>query len=241
MALSGLNRSARTAGQGKVVDLEEEFRGSPSEARALLVLGPLQEWTGWELHDLVERLECSVSLGEEEKDLANLERSIEFMSWVLDLVRRVDSSAEMQRNRRAVVDGARSLLARAGGKPEDRLIRCRRAVVRSPHQAYSAEELFSFGEIAEGWSQAARALPDGPAREDQDIQDAHAADFDVGDVSLTNLEIAFSGDDELIRNAIGPEAAANIRAHAADCHRCQEIAISEWAIDFGARTVVALK
>jgi hypothetical protein len=209
------------------------FRPGSAQYDVLLLLGGLRHLTGWEENTLCRHLGCE-GLEIHRTHAARTAHSRAYLRWVTELCEQVDPSQEQVRSRREVVVAAYELCDGAGGPVTGRVERCGAAMLHPVGGDLSGLTLLRLGEIPAAFAQAARALPDGPAREERDRFDAETPHFQVGHLHVRRLELLLTGNAQTIQQHLGATVALRMHDHLRECTRCQAAA-DERGLEWHAR------
>jgi hypothetical protein len=193
--------------------------------RVWMLIGGLQQLTAWPEDTLYSHVGCPGLTTLPREGSPRTLHCLAYLGWVTELCNRVDPSLEQVRARREVVVSAFELCDGADGPVLERVDRCRRAMNAAPRGDLSGRTLLWLGEIQAGFAQAARQLPDGRARVEQDSFDQQTPQLRVGHLHPRRLTVLLTEQDpRIIQRELGATVALRMHDHLRDCPRCQETA-----------------
>lgn len=203
----------------RVIRMSEALAGSAAHSDVVWLLGGLRQLTDWDTDVLCRHL----GFGWMETEPDRINQAVAYLTWITALCRKVDPSQELVRARREVVVGAFELCSGAGGPPEGRVERCGEAMRQPTGADFSANDLLELGEVAEAWRQAARGLPDGPAREAQERFDQLTPHLRTSHIHPRRLQLLLTGDAHDIQQHIGATVALRMHTHLGACTLCDSV------------------
>jgi hypothetical protein len=198
-----------------------EANREDAAVKAVILLGRLEQLTGWPQPVLRRRLGCRFTkhVGKATAKQADdaVKHSLDYLSWVVELA----SLVSLERDCRDVVCGAYELCAGADGPMSERVARCQAAVDRSPEGSLlSAREYITLGEINQAWHVAALQLDAGSAKQQAELAESLLSPLEQHRPHVHPARLALLGRADAI-STLGERVHRAMLVHCMLCTSCR--------------------